>query len=398
MKFFTKMIVTAKKIPNSLVTRPTPITYIGAGKIKMIADIFLPYGVKKALVVTDKPLRTLGLLDSMLEELKKGGIETVIFDDVQPDPTYTTVRNGLEICRRNDCQGIIAFGGGSVIDSSKAISAAYSNNVLPEKLEGMLKVKSCSCPFIVVPTTAGTGSETTIVAVISDSVTHKKSVIIDPKLVPDVTIIDPELTIGLPKHITAFTAIDALTHAVEAYVSEYATEKTRQYSEASIKLIYKHLTNVYNNPDDLVGREALLMASFYGGMAFTRTYVGYVHAFAHNIGGKFSIPHGLANAVLLPHIMRFYLPFCQKDFARLADITELCDSQESEERKAELFVESLQRLNDNVGIPRVLDKFPKSAVKQMRIEGFKECHGSYPVPRYLSKEEADKLLMLVASC
>lgn len=389
-----KAIVAMKKIPTTLMAKPTPVTYIGAGKVLGMPEILDSYGIRKVLVVTDRSLISLGLLNPMLELIREHGIKVTIYDDVQPDPTYDTVKGGLELCEKNQCDGIIAFGGGSVLDSSKVISAAYTNKCQPEALKGLAKVKIMRLPLIAVPTTAGTGSETTIAAVISNPQTHAKTVIIDGKVVPDVAILDASITTGLPPHITAATAMDALTHAVEAYVSRYATPQTKRMSRAAVHLIYKNLLHVYQNPGDLKAREELLVASFYAGMAFTTTYVGYVHAFAHNYGGKFGIPHGLANAVILPHVMEFYLPECKKEFAQLARVAKLKGNSEDELSRA--FVDSLWAMNQSLNIPERLDKFPKSAVEEICKAGFKECHGTYPVPKYMAKSKAIEILNAIS--
>lgn len=390
MYSISKMIVAMKKMPTALMAKPTPITYIGAGKVLEIPQILDNYGISNVLVVTDKSLMFLGLPDPMLDAIREHGINVSIYDDVQPDPTYDTVKGGLELCKKKGCDGIIAFGGGSVLDSSKVISAAFTNQCQPETLKGLAKVRKMRLPLIAVPTTAGTGSETTIAAVISNPETHSKTVIIDGKLVPDVAILDAAITAGLPPHITAATAMDALTHAVEAYVSRYATEETKRMSKAAVRLIYQNLMSVYKNPGDLKARENLLIASFYAGRAFTTTYVGYVHAFAHNYGGRFGIPHGLANAVILPHIMEFYLPVCGREFSELARVTEMRGGNEKELARA--FVDSLWEMNKNLDIPERLDKFPKSAVEEICRAGFKECHGTYPVPAYLPKSKAVEIL------
>ena len=394
MYTIAKLTVAAKKIPVALFPKPNPVTYIGEGKVLMMPEILEAFGISRVMVVTDKPLMSLGLLNPMLEKLKQHGIAYYIYDDVQPDPTYDTVNHGLEICKEHRCEGIVAFGGGSVLDSSKVISLAFANQCRPEKLEGMLKAKKMRIPLIAVPTTAGTGSETTIAAVISNPSTHVKTVIVDGKCVPDAAVLDPALTTGLPPHITAATAMDALTHALEAYISKYATVRTKRLSEAAIRIIYKNILQVYHNPGDMKAREEMLTASFYAGMAFTATYVGYVHAFAHNYGGKFGIPHGLANAVILPHVMQFSLPSCTKEFARLAGILKLEGNSESE--LAQAFVDSLRDLNQKLGIPEKLERFPRQAVPEICTAAFKEAHGTYPVPRYMTRRQAVEILNLVS--
>ncbi|MEG0090564.1 MAG: iron-containing alcohol dehydrogenase [Oscillospiraceae bacterium] len=396
MYTISKMKIAVTKPVIGLMQKPVPVCYIGAGKIKKVADILEMNSIKSVIVVTDKSLMKLGLLDTMLEGIKAKDISVFIYDGVMPDPTYTIASEALAVCAKNRCQGVIAVGGGSVIDTAKTVAAAYPNHKAPHELEGLFKVRERIMPFIVVPTTAGTGSEATFAAVISDPLTHKKSTIVDPKIVPMCAILDPEITVGLPKHITAHTAMDALTHAVEAYISRYATAETNQYAEIAVKLIYENLENVYNNPTDIKGREALLVASFYAGMAFTRTYVGYVHAFAHNIGGKFGVPHGLANAVLLPYVMEADLVVSRDNFAALSDLLGLCPVDATQKEKAEKFVRSIFELNKVLNIPRKLDKFPASAIPEIRQAAFKECHGTYPVPRYFSAAQADAILAKVS--
>lgn len=390
MYIFAKLMIAARKLPVALFPKPNPVTYIGTGKVLQVAEILDTYGIHRVLVVTDKSLMSLGLLTPMLDRIRESGIEVFLYDDVRPDPTYDTVNNGLEVCGQNRCEGIVAFGGGSVLDSAKVIALAHANQCRPESLEGMLKAKKMRLPLIAVPTTAGTGSETTIAAVISNPATHSKTVVVDGKGVPDAAVLDPALTVGLPPHITAATAMDALTHAVEAYISGYATTRTKRLSEAAIRLIYKNIHRVYENPGDLKAREDMLVASFYAGMAFTATYVGYVHAFAHNYGGRFGIPHGLANAVILPHIMQFSMPECKQEFAHLAGILKL--KGRNEEELAQAFVDSIWKLNEDLRIPKKLEKFPKSAVEEICTAAFKEAHGTYPVPRYMSRKEAIEIL------
>lgn len=392
MYTFSKISAGLTKPVFSLIQKPVPVTHIGPGKVDKVSEIIKMNHLDNVLVITDAGLVGLGLLDAMFQSFEENGIRYSLYDQVKPDPTYTIAREGLKMCKENKCQGIVAFGGGSVIDTAKAVSVAYTNNKEPQAFKGVKKVKKLGMPFIAIPTTAGTGSEATLVSVISDPVTHQKTTMIDPKLVPNFAVLDPELTVGLPPHITASTAIDALTHAIEAYISKNATEETKKYSEISIKLIYDHLENVYNNPKDIEGREALLVASFYGGLAFTRAFIGYVHAFAHNVGGKFGVPHGLANAVLLPHIMAFSKSSCEKDFAKLAELVNVCDKHDSNSAKADKFIQSLFDLNKKLEIPQRLEKFDKGAIADIRKAGFKECHGAYPVPKYLTAKQADEIL------
>lgn len=397
MKIGYQMKTAAAKPIFGMIQQPKATTYTGADAVLRMGEICQGYNLKKILIVTDKVLLSLGLLEGMLESLKQAKIEYVIYDGVRPDPTYTIVEDGIQIIQENHCDSIIAFGGGSAIDAAKVISVGFTNKKKPAELKGMLKVKVKGLPFIAVPTTAGTGSEATIVAVISDPVTHEKTTVIDPKVIPAVAVLDPKLTVGLPAHITSTTAMDALTHAIEAYISNYATEETKSFSRVAIKHIYDHLLAVYQNPEDLEGRLSLMIASYYGGLAFSKAFIGYVHAFSHNIGGKCGVPHGLANAVLLPHVIEFSKPACEQQLSELAVLVGLGKEKDGQQKLAQRFVDSLYKMNKDLRIPTRLDAFKKKDIVAIRKAGFAECHGTYPVPKYLTAKQADQLLAKVAN-
>ncbi len=392
-----KAKVNAARPVVAALQKNTPVTYIGAGTVKQMGKILATSKVKRVLILTDAALLSLGLLDSMLESIKAVGIEPVIFDGVRPDPTFSICDAALELYKEKQCDAVVAFGGGSCIDSSKAVAAAASNNCSPRDLDGLLKVKKELVPFIAVPTTSGTGSEVTYGAVISDDATHDKKLMISPRLVPKVAILDPELTTGLPPHITSATALDALTHALEAYTNTYTSEETDAIALKAINLICNNILEAYKNPKNLEAREALMMGSFYAGMAITRAYVGYAHAFAHNIGGTYGIPHGLACGVLLPHVMDSYMDVCKDRFAYLAEYLELVNDSQSVNSKATVFIDYLYDLNNKLGIPARFEKFPKEGIPTVLDKAFAECHGMYPVPRYYTKAEALNILNRVCA-
>lgn len=396
MYFCSKIKVSLAKSLFGLVKKPSPFVYVGENRINEVGDILRSTSSKKTLVITDRIILELGLLNSMIDKIKSNGIEVIIFDDVTPDPTYDVVNNALASCSGSGCDCVIAVGGGSVIDTAKVVASAYSNNVSPQDLKGFFKVKKQPLKFICVPTTAGTGSETTIAAVISNPDDHSKTLVVDPKLVPDFAILDPALTVGLPKAITVATCMDALTHALESYLSTYATEKTDRLNEMAIKIIFDNLTIVYEKPTDIKARENLLVASFYAGVAFSRTFVGYVHAFSHNIGGKFGVPHGLANSVLLPHIMEYYRDTCELKFSKLYDLLELNYDCIGDSEKAERFILELYEMNKKFGVPDNIYQFEKSYIDEIVSLSFKEAHGTYPVPKYMSSDDAKLILMKVA--
>lgn len=393
--FWGQISVAVKKPFVKIIEKPNPVLYLGAGKAQKVGALMTGCAVNKVLVLTDHFLYTSGLLEPILKSLQAAGVGYVVFDAVRPDPTFDVVD---EACKMyTDCEAIIAVGGGSVMDTAKAVGASVANNKPAIRMAGLLKVKK-RLPFLVaVPTTAGTGSETTVAAVISDPKTHAKKQILSPKIVPQVAILDPTLTTGLPPAPTAYTALDALTHAMEAYTAGYADVQTDRYATIAIKLIYENVRVAMQTPKDLAVREALQEAAFYAGMAFTRTYVGYVHAFAHTIGGRFGVPHGLATAVLLPHVMQFYQDTCKSRFAELADLLGICDKNDTTDAKAQKMVRSLFALNESLQVPQYFEKFPKEEIESIIVAAFRECHGVYPVPKYYTHQQARELMQKVCA-
>ena len=363
----------------------------GSGALENIPYELDRLGVKKPLALVSRTLLEEGIIERI-----GGKLDAVIQSDVPKDSSFSLVDSIAQRAREEGCDGVLAIGGGSVLDAAKTAAAAIANHKPAEKLVGTLKVKKQPMPLIAVPTTAGTGSETTIAAVISGTATHRKRQILDPKLVPFAAILDPELTVGLPQGNTIHTAMDALTHALEAYVSTYATPETDRYAEMAAKMIYEALPVVREEPKNVEMREQLLVASFLAGMAFTRTYVGYVHAFAHSIGGRYGVAHGLANAVLLPHIMEYYLPTSAPRLARMAQICAI-SSDSDESTRARAFVESIAAMNQTGGVPERLAKFPRAEIDAVIKEAFQECHGTYPVPRYYTRPAARALLEQVCA-
>ena len=350
-------------------------------------------GIKKVLVVTDKGLMNLHILDPLFSELKKEEVEYVIFDGVQPNPTIPNIEECKDLYLQNKCEGIIAFGGGSPMDCAKAAAARV---VKPKqsvrKMRGYLKVHKKLPPFFAVPTTAGTGSETTLAAVVTDPTTHEKNAICDPCLRPKYAVLDPALTVGLPPHITSTTGMDALTHAVEGYIGKSNVKSTIKYSEDAVILIHSNLEKAYQNGKDMTARENMLKASFYAGNAFTRAFVGYVHAIAHNLGGTYGTPHGLANAVILPYILEWYGSSVYKPLAKLADLIHLSKEGMNEEEKARAYIAEIKRMNKAMNIPEKFDFIKEEDIPALVKRALKEGNPGYPVPKIMDSKECEKVI------
>ena len=313
-----------------------PFMLTGPGSIRKLPNLIKEKGLKKVLIVTDKGLTGLGLLNSLYEEMDNAGIEYVVYDGTQPNPTIENIEEAKDMYNANGCQGIIAFGGGSPMDCAKIAGARVVKPNQPvEKMRGLMKILRPLPPFFAVPTTAGTGSECTLAAVVSNSKTHEKNACNDPFLRPRYAVFDPELTVGLPPHITSTTGMDALTHAVEAYIGKSNVKSTTQYAEKATKMIFENLETAYTDGKNIEARNNMLLASYYAGMAFTRAYVGYVHAVAHNLGGQYGIPHGLANAVILPVMLESYGSAVYSSLARLADLVGIAGANEEEKAQKE---------------------------------------------------------------
>ena len=368
----------------------------GEGAVLKLPKLIKDKGLSKVLVVTDKGLMSLHLLDSLFEELKKEGIEFFVYDGVNPNPTIPNIEECKEMYTSNNCEGIIAFGGGSPMDCAKAAAARV---VKPKQsvrsMRGYLKVHKKLPPFFAVPTTAGTGSETTLAAVVTDPNTHEKNAICDPCLRPKYAVLDPVLTVGLPPHITSTTGMDALTHAVEAYIGKSNVKSTIKYAEDATKLIHDNLEKAYNDGKNLEARNNMLIASFYAGSAFTRAFVGYVHAIAHNLGGMYNTPHGLANAVILPYVLEWYGEAAYKQLAKLADIIGITTSEMSVEEKGKAFIAEIRRMNKAMNIPEKFDFIKEEDIPTLVERALKEGNPGYPVPKIMNKKDCENVIRLL---
>lgn len=367
------------KVANYFLGYRTPEYIEGAGCIKKLPKQIKDKNVNKVLIVTDNGLLKLGLLDSLFEACKNENLDYVIFSDIQPNPTDENVEEGYKVYKENNCVGIVALGGGSPIDCAKGIAAKNAHPNKPVyKLQGLLKVHKKICPFWAVPTTSGTGSETTVAAVITEAKTHHKASINDPAILPKYAVLDPELTIGLPPYITVTTGMDALCHAVEAYTNwTYTTPLERDYAKKAVKLIYENLYKAYTDGKDLKARENMQLAAFYAGRAFTRGCVGYVHAIGHTLGGLYGVAHGLAMSVILPHVMR---QFGDKVYDKLADLGDVCGFKGTNKDKAIAFINWIDEAKQKMGLPAGLDMIKDEDIPQIIKWADKEANPLYPVP------------------
>ena len=366
-----------------------PKVEVDVGILKNVSDILLNEGHKRPLVVIDKGIFSIGLHEDLVNSLKEKGLEYFVYSDVVANPTISNINDGLKIFKDNNCDSIVALGGGSAMDTAKVIGAlAVNPKKKVEDLKGLLHVHKRIPYFIAIPTTAGTGSEATIAAVVIDEKTHHKYAINDPHLIPDFAILDSKFLIKLPPKITSTTGMDALTHAVEAYIGRSNTRKTKNYALKAVKLIDEHLYASYVNGTDYSHRIGMQEAAFLAGVAFTRAYVGYVHAIAHSLGGKYNVPHGLANAIILPYVLEAFGKKAYRKLARLSDEISLCEKSSSKEEKAKAFIAYIRELNKKMEIPEKFDiSYDENAVDEMAKNAFKEGNPLYPVPKEFNLED-----------
>lgn len=369
-----------------------PALLEGESALARLPEAALARGCKAILVVTDPQLMALGLPLPLLEGLEAAGIRTTVYSKVQQNPTIGNVEEALALYKENHCDSLLAFGGGSSMDCAKACGARV---VRPRKsvsrMKGLFKILHRLPPFFAVPTTAGTGSETTVAAVITDSGTHHKYAINDISLVSHVAVLDPVLTAGLPGPITAATGLDALTHAVEAYIGRSNTGKTRRQAREAVSLIFGNLEEAWANGSNLTARANMLRASYLGGAAFTRAYVGYVHAIAHTLGGFYGIPHGLANAAILPRMLERFGPSVYKPLSELALAAGLSGATRME--RAEAFIEAVYAMNLKMGIPRTFPQIRREDVPKMAEYADREANPLYPVPKLFDRGELQEIIL-----
>jgi len=380
------------KISTPLLCFRTPQLFTGPGSSLQLCEHIARQGVKNLLIVTDAMLVKIGLLNPLQEKLKQLGVNFVVYDGVLPNPTIDQIEKGLEILKANQCTSILAIGGGSSIDAAKVIAARATNPYKIVHMSGLMRVLFKLLPLYAVPTTAGTGSEVTIAAVVSDPSTTRKFAIMSPRMVPLAAALDGAMMTGLPPPITAATGMDALTHAVEAYISRNRTRKTDAEALEATRLIMQNLTTAVKTGGNVEARQNMAIASFKAGVAFTTAGVGYVHAIAHNFGAYYHVPHGLANAIILPRVLEFSKPNCTARLAKLAEVSGLKTGSESESELADKFIARVRAMNQDYGIPTQVEKLKREDIPAITDKALTEAHLYYAVPRYMDTAECQAFI------
>ncbi len=364
--------------------------------VKDIPSILNLNKCTKVLIVTDAGIMKLGLTKRLEKALSDNGIPYFIYDKTVANPTTVNVDEALTIYKENECNAIIGFGGGSSMDCAKAVGARIAKpNQSLAKMKGILKVIKKLPLLIAIPTTAGTGSETTLAAVITDAKTRHKYAINDFPLIPRYAVLDPKVTLSLPPFITATTGMDALTHAVEAYIGNSTTYGTRKDSLMAVKLIFENLRTAYETGDNIDARRNMLKASFYAGCAFTKSYVGYVHAVAHSLGGEYNVPHGFANAVLLPVFLEAYGEKIHKKLARLAIEAGLATKETPADVASKDFIEAIKQMLTDFNIGNTIKGIREEDIPKLAGYAEKEGNPLYPVPVLMTAKELEKFYYAV---
>ena len=358
--------------------------------IHLIPDTLQKKKINNVLIITDAGISSLGLTKSLENALLENGISYTLYDETVANPTTANVAEAVELYQKDGCQAIIGFGGGSSMDCAKATGACIATpNKSLAKMKGILKVRKRIPLLIAIPTTAGTGSETTLAAVITDAVTRHKYAINDFPLIPRYAVLDPKITLSLPPFITATTGMDAMTHAVEAYIGRSTTPGARKDALMAVELIFQNLDTAYEDGSNIGARRNMLKASYYAGCAFTKSYVGYVHAVAHSLGGEYNIPHGLANAILLPFVLEAYGPPIYKKLHKLAIAAQLADETTPHEEAAIRFIDAVKDMKKRYQIKDAVSEIKEEDIPKLSHYADKEANPLYPVPVLMDAKELE---------
>lgn len=360
-------------------------------KIEDISGVLATKNIRKVMLVTDKSIRSFGLTNNLEKNLANNGVELTIYDSVVPNPTIENVEEARLLYLENNCEALIGFGGGSAIDCAKAIGARIAKpNQQIKNMAGIIRINKKIPLLFAIPTTAGTGSETTVATVITDTQTKNKYMISDFPLIPKYAVLDPEVTKTLPKMITASTGMDVLVHAVEAYIGNSTTRKTRQQALKATELVYKNLKKAYDNGTDLDARKNMLEASYLAGCAFTVSYVGYCHAVSHSLSGMYNTPHGLANAIIIPYVLESYGDKIHQKLKELSIAAGICTKNTPKAQAANLFIKSIRELNSSMGIGTKIEALQEEDIPTLSHHADKEGNPVYPVPVLMDRKELEK--------
>ena len=383
------------KVGNYFMGYRMPKYLEGPGMVKELGAFLKEKGINDVLVVTGSGMVRRGQVQPILDGFAANGIRYTVQAYSTTDPTSDDVEAGYKTYKENGCKAIVALGGGSRIDCAKGIAAkAVHPRRKVSQLQGLLKVLWPIPTFVAIPTTAGAGSETTVAAVITDSATHRKAAINDPFLIPKYAVLDPELTVGLPPYTTATTGMDALAHAVEAYTNHtYNTKLENRLAKEAVKLIHDNILIAFEDGSNLEARQNMQRGAFFAGRAFTRGCVGYVHAIGHTLGGLYGVAHGLAMAVLLPHVMREFGASAHKRLAELADVCGIGGANEAE--KANAFIRWIEETNAKMGLPDGFDVIRDEDIPQMIAWARKEANPLYPVPVVWGEQDFRRLIQSI---
>lgn len=362
-----------------------------------LKEVFEKEKTKSVLIVTDKGIMKNGLTESLESTLNENKISYTIYDNTQPNPTVNNVEEALKIYHKHNCDTLIAIGGGSAMDCAKGIGArvAYPKKQL-NKLKGVLHVLRKLPTLIAIPTTAGTGSEVTLAAVITDSETHFKYAIMSFPLIPHYAVLDASLTYSLPPSLTSTTGMDALTHAVEAFIGRSTSKETRRLALEATKLIFENVYEAYNNGKNHQARENMLLAAYKAGIAFSKSYVGYIHAIAHSLGGKYGVPHGLANAIIMPYVLKEYGKSAYKKLYKLGLVAGVCTESDDYKQGAEKFINAIIELNSSMNIPNKISGIKKADIEELSAHAEKEANPLYPVPKLMTQKELSRIYYKIA--
>lgn len=370
------------------------INLVGPGSVKLIGEEIVKLGLKKALLVTDKVLSEIGVVKQITDVLDASGIKYAIFDQVKPNPTTRNVHDGFAMFQKEECDFLISVGGGSPQDTASGIGILSTNGGNIADYEGVNKSKNKSVPIVAISTTAGTAAEVTINYVITDEERKLKMIMIDPNSLPAIAVNDPELMLKKPASLTAATGLDALTHAIEGYTAKGAFELSDALAYKSIELIGRYVEQAVKNGSDLLARSGMGWGSYIAGLSYSNAGLGIVHSMAHQLGGEYDLPHGVANAMLLPYVMEFNMDACPEKFANIAKaLGEDVSAAATVEEAAKLAVEAVRRISKEVGIPSLRESaFKPEDVEKLAEQALRDaCTGANP--KEVTKEDIVGLFM-----